>query len=160
MARPTLLTRPLAAVHLDFAPTRRQPGPGRVALATALALAGSLLADVVIVAIGKAAFPATKNYDHFQFSDYATLTIIGVLIAALGWPIITRVSSEPKWIYSRLAVLVTLVLLLPDVWLLHKDQPAKAVAVLMVMHLAIAVVTYFAVVTVARPGPKHQSHAR
>jgi hypothetical protein len=50
---------------------------------------------------------------------------------------------------SRLAVLVTLVLLLPDVWLLHQHQPPRAVAVLIGMHLAIAVVTYFALVLLA-----------
>jgi hypothetical protein len=34
------------------------------------------------------------------------------------------------------------VLLLPDVYILHQGQPARAVAVLMVMHLAIALITY------------------
>lgn len=160
MPRTTLLTRPLEAVRLDFAPSRRQPSAPRVLLATLLALIGSLAADAIIVAIGKAAFPATKGYQHYQLGDYATLTTIGVLIAALGWPIITRVSSQPRWIYSRLAVLVTVVLLLPDVWLLHQGQPSTAVAVLMVMHLAIAVITYVAVVTIASSGTKHRSRAR
>jgi len=49
----------------------------------------------------------------------------------------------------RLAVLVTLVLLLPDVWILLNGEALKAVAVLMVMHLAIAVVTYNALVRIA-----------
>jgi hypothetical protein len=41
------------------------------------------------------------------------------------------------------------VLLLPDLYILHQGQPVQAVAVLMVMHLAIAVVTYNCLVRIA-----------
>ncbi len=44
---------------------------------------------------------------------------------------------------------MTLVLLLPDVWIWHKGQPAHAVAVLVVMHFAIALITYNLLVHVA-----------
>jgi hypothetical protein len=44
---------------------------------------------------------------------------------------------------------VTLVLFLPDLYILKQGQPAKAVAVLMLMHLAIALVTYNALVRLA-----------
>ena len=98
---------------------------------------------------GRRVFPSTKGYVHYQFADYAKLTIIGVVIAGVAWPIVTRISSAPRWLYSRAAVLVTLVLLLPDVWLLRQGQPPRAVAVLVVMHIAIALVTYFSMVTVA-----------
>ena len=89
---------------------------------------------------------------HFQFSDYSKLTIIGVVVACVGWPVITRVSSAPRWIYFRLAIVVTLVLFLPDLYILHNGAPGRAVAVLMVMHLAIAVVTYNSMVRIARTG--------
>jgi len=48
-----------------------------------------------------------------------------------------------------MAVLVTLVLWLPDVYILMKGQPVKAVAFLFLMHLAIALVTYKALVRLA-----------
>jgi hypothetical protein len=51
-----------------------------------------------------------------------------------------------------LAVVVTLVLWLPDLYLIVRRQPGRAVAVLMVMHLVIAVVTYNLLVRVAPPG--------
>jgi hypothetical protein len=117
----------------------------------------SLLADALIVVIWEAVLPGTKGYEHFQFSDYAKLTVIGVVIACLGWPFITRVSNAPRWIYSRLAVLVTLVLLLPDVWILHQGQPTDAVAGLMVMHVAIAIITYYSVVLVASVEPRPET---
>jgi len=54
--------------------------------------------------------PCAFGYVNFQFSDYAELTIVGVVIACLAWPVVTRMSSAPRWLFSRLAVLVTLVL--------------------------------------------------
>ena len=45
-------------------------------------------------------------------------------------------------LFIILAILVTLVLWLPDIYIWHQGQPAKAVLVLMAMHLAIALVTY------------------
>jgi Family of unknown function (DUF6069) len=153
----SILDRSLDLVKVDFAPKHRQPATIRVLLATLVALVGSLAADAALVAIGKAAFPSTKGYVHFQFSDYAKLTIIGVIIACVAWPIVTRISSAPRWLFFRMAIAVTVVLLLPDIYILKQGQPAKAVAVLVCMHVAIALVTYNALVRIApvrtRRGP-------
>jgi hypothetical protein len=138
----TPVERSMSLLRLDFTPTHYQPSTVRVILATVLSIAGSLLADAALVAIGTRVFPTTKGYVHFQFHDYAKLTIIGVVIACIAWPVVCRVSSAPRWLFFRLAIVVTVLLLLPDVYILHQGQPARAVAVLMVMHLAIALVTY------------------
>jgi hypothetical protein len=79
-----------------------------------------------------------------------------VVIACLAWPVVTRISSAPRWLFLRMAIAVTLVLWLPDVYILVGGQPAKAVAVLFVMHLAIAVVTYNALVHIAKTKPLDQ----
>ena len=154
---PPTVSRALALVHVDLAPAHRQPSALRVAIATVVSVVGSLAADAVLVVIGEAIFPSTKGYVHFQFSDYSKLTVIGVLIACAAWPIVTRISSDPRWLFFRMAIAVTLVLWLPDLWILHLGQPVKAVAVLMVMHLAIAVVTYNCLVHIAgiRRDPTH-----
>jgi hypothetical protein len=122
-------------------------------MATFIAVAGSLAADLILVAIGTSIFPATKGYGHFAFSDYGKLTLIGVVGASLAWPIVTWVSSCPRWVYLRSAIAVTVVLWLPDLWILSKGQPVDAVAVLMAMHLAIALVTYNSIVRVAPAVP-------
>ncbi len=153
MTEVSLLDRTLDLVKVDFAPKHRQPSNVRVVVATVVSVVGSLLADALLVLIGEHLFPSTKGYVHFQFQDYARLTIIGVLIACAGWPIVTRISSAPRWLFLRLAILVTLVLLLPDLYILHNGAPGKAVAVLMAMHVAIAVVTYNALVRIAPVGP-------
>jgi hypothetical protein len=144
-----MLARAASLIRLDFAPQHRQPSAWRVLLATAASVAGSLAADAILVAVGTTVFPSTKGYVHFRFSDYGKLTVIGVLIASAAWPVTTRITSAPRWLFLRMAILVTLVLWLPDLYILHLGQPAKAVAVLMLMHLAIAVVTYLVLTRVA-----------
>jgi hypothetical protein len=139
----------LARAKIDFALKHDQPAPALVVVATIVALGGSLAIDAILVAIGTRVFPSTVGYVHFRFSDYAKLTTVGVLIACAAWPIVTRISSEPRWVFVRMAVAVTLVLWIPDLYILAKGQPGAAVAVLMAMHLAIALVTYNALVHVA-----------
>ena len=53
------------------------------------------------------------------------------------------------WLFFRLAILVTLALWLPDAYIWYLGQPASAVAVLVVMHLAIALFTYNLLVRLA-----------
>jgi hypothetical protein len=154
---PPVLQRLLSLCHVDFSPAHRQPSIYRLAIATAVSVVASLLADAVLVAIATAVFPSTKGYGHFRFSDYGKLTVVGVVIACVAWPIITRISSTPKWLYLRLAILVTLVLWLPDLFILAKGQPPMAVAVLMVMHVAIALITYNCVVHLAKVEEQTQS---
>jgi hypothetical protein len=156
-----MLEKAFELVHLDFAPSHRQPSGARVVLATVVSIAGSLLADALLVVIGQTLVPSDKGYAHFQFDDYAKLTIIGVIIACVAWPITTRITSQPRWMFFRMAVLVTLVLWLPDVYILVKGQPARAVAFLFMMHLAIALVTYNTLVHLAPARALvHRSHRR
>jgi len=145
-----MLQKALNLIHLDFAPEHEHPTAGRVVLATAASIVGSLVADALCVVIAQAAFPATKGYAHFQFADYSKLTVIGVIIACLAWPVTSRITSRPRWMFSWMAVAVTLVLWLPDVYILVvQKQSSDAVAFLFIMHLAIALVTYNALVHLA-----------
>jgi Family of unknown function (DUF6069) len=148
-ASPDVTERALAWAHIDFSPAHRPPEWWRVALATVLSVALSLAVDAALVALGTRVFPTTKGYVHFQFDDYAKLTIIGVLIACAAWPVVARLSSAPRWLFFRLAIVVTLVLWLPDLYIWHQGQSAQAVLVLMAMHLAIALVTYNVLVHLA-----------
>jgi hypothetical protein len=152
-ANPDVIERVMKWSRIDFAPAHRQPQWWRVGLATVLAIGLSLAADAALVAIATHVYPATKGYSHFQFSDYAKLTIVGIIIGCAAWPVVTRISSAPRWVFFRCAILVTLVLWLPDVWIWHKGQPAHAVAFLMLMHLAIALITYNLLVHLAPVRP-------
>jgi hypothetical protein len=127
----------------------RPPSTAWLVLATFGSLAGSLGVCALLVVVAETIFPSTKGYGHFQFSDYGTLTAVGVIAACVAWPIVTKLCTVPRWLFFRLAILTTLVLWLPDLYILAKGQPPKAVTILMVMHLAIAVVTYNLLVRVA-----------
>jgi hypothetical protein len=157
---PPWLGRGLRLARVDFAPRHRQPTAIMAIVALVVSVIGSLAADALLVAVGTGIFPSTKGYVHFQFHDYAKLTIIGVVIACLAWPVVTRISSAPRWLFFRLAILVTVVLWLPDLYILYRGAPGRAVAVLMVMHLAIALITYNCLVHIARVKPSARSHAR
>jgi hypothetical protein len=127
----------------------RPPKSERVVLAVVVSLAGSLVVNALLVAFGTALFPSTKGYGHFHFSDYGLLTALGVVTAGAAWVLVARLSSDPRRILLRLAVVVTVVLWLPDMWLLIEHEPTAAVAVLMCMHLAIALITYNALIYLA-----------
>ena len=146
-ARP--VDRLLGLVRFDARPRHRQPDAAALIFATVVAVAGSLVADWLLAKLAVAVFPSTNGYQHFQFSDYSKLTIIGILGAAVGWPIVTRFCSTPRWSYLRLAVLASVVLLLPDLWIWLQGEPGKAVLFLALMHIAVAVVSYNAIVRIA-----------
>ena len=162
MPEPSRTERALAAMRLERNPAQRPPAISRTALVAITAVAASLAVDALLVAVGTRLFPAIEGYVHFRFSDYGLLTVLGVLAASVAWPVTTRISSAPRWLFLRLAVLLTLVLFLPDLWILLEGQPPRAVAVLVVMHLAIALVTYNLLVRLApvRPPAEAPNRAR
>jgi hypothetical protein len=155
-----MLARASSLVNVDFAPRHTQPASSRVVVATVLSIVGSLVVDALLVVIGEAIFPSTKGYVHFRFSDYSKLTIIGVIIACVAWPVVTRISSKPRWLFFRMAIAVTVVLLLPDLAILQQGQSGKAVAILVLMHLAIALITYNVLVHLAPTGRRAAHAAR
>jgi hypothetical protein len=114
-----------------------------------LAVALSILACFALAALAVAVDPGLAGYGHFQFADYARLTVLGVVGACVGWPIVTWFTTSARRLYLWLAILVTVVSLAPDLWILHLGQPPAGVATLAVMHFALAVITYPAMVFLA-----------
>jgi hypothetical protein len=118
-------------------------------IASAVAVLGSVAACTLLVILGEALFPATAGYEHFAFQDYTKLTVIGVLVACLAWPIAALLSSKAARLFFWLAVLVTLLSFAPDLWIWHLGQIPEGVLVLALMHIAAAAVTYPALVFIA-----------
>jgi hypothetical protein len=143
------IDRVMRWVRFDPRPAHRQPSSARLVVATVAAIVLSLLADWLIARFAIALWRSTAHYPHFHVADYARLTVAGIIGAAIGWPIVTRWCAAPRWLYLRLAVLVTAVLLLPDVYLYLRGSRGNAVAALVCMHLAIAVISYNAIVRIA-----------
>jgi hypothetical protein len=148
---PPALERAQRLTRLDLKPNRPLPSAARIVLAGVLSVVGSLIADLILVAIGRAAFDPPASFDKFNFATYAALTIIGVIGATAGWALLVRMTSHPRWFVLRAAVVVTIVLLVPDFALLPRD-PTGPVVVLMIEHIAIAIVTTVLLLTVAPAG--------
>ncbi len=157
MTTPTL--RGPAALHLDFPAGNAQPALWRWLVASIIALAGSIAACATLAAIGIALVPSTAGYEHYGFSDYAKLTTLGVGAAAITWPIVTLVTTRARRLYLWLAIIVTIVSFAPDLWILRGGQPAPAVADLAVMHVAVGLITYLALVFIAPQRTKRAAAA-
>jgi magnesium-transporting ATPase (P-type) len=150
--------RAARALGLDFPRGSRQPSAGRFVVASVVAVAGSVLACAAIAAWAIAAMPDLAGYEHFRFMEYTKLTVIGVVLACLAWPVATWASSRAWKPFLWLALAVTLVGLVPDAWILFKGQPAAGVGVLVLMHFALALITYPALVLIA-PQPRPRGRA-
>lgn len=135
--------------RIDLPGLRSQPRAGRFTLATLVAVVGSVAACAILAVAGAAVFPATRGYEHFQFGDYTKLTVVGVLIACAGWLLAAALSSRARRLYLWAAIATTIVSFAPDIWILMHGQTAEGVFVLALMHIAVAVITYVAVVTIA-----------
>ncbi len=149
---PAWLERVRRMARLDLRPGT-PPSNVRFVLATAAALALSLGLNALAVNVATTEYPTTRHFSHFRFDDYGTLTIVGVLFAAAGWAAIVRLSSAARWVFFRLAIVISLLLWLPDLWILVEGETSKGVATLAVMHLLVALVTYNLLVHLAPAGP-------
>lgn len=142
MAQPRLIDQLLVHARIDLRPSSAPPSLVRLGAVTLLCVFGSLGADAGLVRLAGTMFPAIRGYSHFHPYDYGTLTVIGVLAACASWPLAVRVSSAPRSLFFRVALVVTALLLVPDVWLLAGHEPVKGVLVLIVMHFSVALITY------------------
>lgn len=158
-AAPAWLERIGRAARIDLAPPHRQPATAMLVVATVAAVGLSLAADGAVVAFAHAHYPGTRHFSHFRTVDYATLTVIGVLMACGAWPVVTRITASPRRLFFRLAVGAVVVLWLPDLWLLARSEVLAGIGALMVMHLVIALITYNLLVHVAPVRPPRAGEA-
>ncbi len=134
--------------------TRLGPSIARVALATTFAASASVLVNFALVHLAISFDPTLTYYAHFRLSDYGTLSVLGVLCAGAAWYLVAHNVTEPRTMFFRVAVVSMLILWIPDVWLYVKHEPTRAVTYLVVMHLAVALITYNSLVFAAPVGQR------
>lgn len=125
--------------------------PLRLLAATVAALSGSLVACALLVAIGVRVFPATAGYPHFEFHDYAWLTCLGVVGAAVLWSILSRITAHARALFLWICLGATVLSLAPDAWIASQGQSPDAVSVLVLMQVAVALITVAALELLAPP---------
>src|SRR5271169_2845899 len=90
----------------------RSVGPSgrRVTLVTALSAIASVVVNAALVWLATAFDPAIQHFSHFRFSDYGTLTVIGVAGAGVAWYLSAHNLATPRRTFFRIAVVAMLVL--------------------------------------------------
>lgn len=130
------------------------PSGRRIALVTVLSALVSLVVNAALVWLATAFDPSLQHFSHFRLADYGALTVIGVAGAGVAWFLATRNFTTPRRTFFRVAVVVMVVLWIPDVWLLIKHEPTRAVVFLIIMHVAVALITYNFLVLLAPVGSR------
>jgi len=130
------------------------PSAPRIAVVTALSILASIGADALLVKLAVSSAPSLRNYSHFRLDDYGLLSLVGIAAAGAAWWLVVRFVTTPRPVFFRLAVVATLALWTPDVWLLIRHEPAGGVLTLAAMHLAIALITYNLLVRAAPVRPR------
>ncbi|MFF5138174.1 DUF6069 family protein [Streptomyces sp. NPDC013157] len=120
---------------------------------SALTVVGGLLAAAAAASLGNAvvalvahAGGASHDFAPLTPSAYVPLTVIGVLLGAVGWAIIRRAAKNPTGLLRWLAPVVVVVSFIPDLALLGGGMAGSgplAIVALMVMHVVVGAVAVF-----------------
>ncbi|MGA3362413.1 MAG: DUF6069 family protein [Solirubrobacteraceae bacterium] len=115
----------------------------RLALATAVTLAGSVITVLVVRAIALNAVTVPAAFTPLKLGSVVMLTVLGVLAAAGACQLLNTVSKHPVRTFWRVAPFSLVLSFIPDVgiWAGHAyshTATASTVLPLMVMHVAVA----------------------
>lgn len=132
-------------------PTANRPGAAPTTAAPRLGLlkaigaatAGSVLVNWLISAVARGPLGASDDLQGLTPAAFVSLTMIGVVLGALGWRLITRRAARPATLLRRLVPIVLALSFVPDLLLLTSGAPGADLAgvlPLMAMHLATAAI--------------------
>lgn len=110
--------------------------------ALAMACILAVLANLVVAAVAHSA-GASDDFQQLQAATVSSLTLLGVLVGALGWALVRSRASRPHAVLRILVPAVLVLSFVPDLLLGRSDQPGTswgAVAALMTMHLIVAAI--------------------
>ena len=117
-------------------------------------VAGGILAAAVVASAGDAAISllaralgASSRFQALTPAAYVPLTVVGIVLGAIGWGIVRRLAKDPRRLLGRLIPVMVVVSFVPDLALLGGNQPGTsglAVVALMVMHVLVATVAVLA----------------
>ncbi|NJQ02685.1 DUF6069 family protein [Streptomyces zingiberis] len=119
-----------------------RPG-GLVVAGGLLATAAVAVALNAVVAVIARAAGVSGDFAPLHLSDYALLTVVGVLAGAGGWALVRARSAHPARVFRTWIPVILLLTFVPDILLGTSDEPGTSwggVIALMVMHLVVAAV--------------------
>jgi hypothetical protein len=115
---------------------------GSTAAAAGIGAAGGLIINSLIAWAGRDLFDVPHEFRQLTLPVYASLTVIGALVGAIGWRLIATRSRRATRLLTVLVPVVLVLSLFPDTLLLvSKSQPGTTtggVLTLMLMHFGVA----------------------
>lgn len=109
----------------------------RIAVATALAAATAVVANLLVRALGVALFDIPSGFEEIAPRAVILSTIGGVIAAGLAFALVARLARDPVRTYLVVVVVALLLSLWPP---LQLDAEAGARATLAAMHVVTAAI--------------------
>jgi Family of unknown function (DUF6069) len=121
-----------------------------------LAVISSVAANVLFAVAAVAIFRVPPEFQPLTVGAIATFTALGVIGAVVVFALVARFSGRPISLFRRIALIVLLVSLLPDLALPLSGEPGVTpltVALLMLTHVIAAAVSVAVLTTLTRETP-------
>jgi hypothetical protein len=156
--RPSAATwsRITAFLGVDWPKRAHQPRPIEFVMASIVAISGSLIACIVVVTLTSRWFPLALKNSHMQFADYYVPIIVTVAIGCAAWPVVTWISSRGRRLFLCVGIAVVVLIVALDVWIFDANRPVATAAIMVAMHLGVALVTYLSLVFLAPQWPRRE----
>ena len=130
----------------------------KVLIAGVIAIVGSILANMIVRAIGLALIGAQPDFDPLAtFGPVVIFSVMFIAVATLIFLLITRVSRSVTRTWTVVALLGLVVGLIPDIMLLVSPEAMPlgtvttgGVLVLIAMHVVSGIITWWALPRFAR----------
>lgn len=123
-------------------------------------LAASLIVNAILRAFAQAVFDIPEFFMPISSPSFIGLTIASVIAALIVFVIVARFSKRPYRTYLIVAIIALLVSFIPDLMFLINgvplpngetaSAPVAGVLTLMLMHIATAAITIFALLRFTR----------
>ncbi|HEX6342572.1 DUF6069 family protein [Umezawaea sp.] len=122
-------------------PLRPAFDAGTVVGGVVLAALASVAVNSVIATIASSALPPGGTRMGLELQEYASLTVVGILLGALAWFLVRRHADNPRAVLRYLVPAAVLLSLVPDFGILMTGVPLLNALALVAMHLAVAAIT-------------------
>lgn len=136
----------------------KQPGLSRRLLkAGSFIVLAALIMNVTIALGARALFPVAPTFQPLRPEGFIPSTVVGVVGAVVVFALLVRWAKHPVRMFQRIAVIVLLVSLLPDLLLpfigLFPGTTYPEVGALLLMHVATGLLCLNALPRVLREKP-------
>jgi uncharacterized protein DUF6069 len=112
----------------------------RIAIATVLAAAAAVIANLALRALAVAVFDI-HDFEPLDVRPVILSTLGGVIAAGLLYALVKRTTRDPRRVFLTIAVMALLLSLIAPLTLDDPNADAESVGTLVAMHVAAAAIS-------------------